>query len=169
MWARVVGVETRGLDHLVLVEAQRRGACGGCSARATCGVGLLDRWLSRRARVFRALDPTAQSRVGDLVGLSVSERVLAGAALVVYVLPLLGLFAGALWGAHWTAGREVGAIVGGLAGFALTLVVVRRFGQSNGRFAYALPVVVRRQPAGREASAPQRVGPSAPDDAVSGP
>jgi sigma-E factor negative regulatory protein RseC len=126
------------------VETRRRSACGACSASAGCGTAALAKvWGDRRARV-RALS-TLPLQPGDAVIVGLAEGALLRGSLLVYLLPIVLLLAGALLGqtAFAGAGEEPvilsGAVGLGL-GFLAARVVSRRL-RSDARFQ---PVVMRR-------------------------
>ncbi|MFN4263650.1 MAG: SoxR reducing system RseC family protein [Thioalkalivibrionaceae bacterium] len=156
VWARVIAVDTVGIETVLWVEPERRGACDGCSAQPACGVGLLDRWFSRHPRRFRALDARKIARVGDRVALSVAGEALVSAALLTYLLPLVALILAAIVGSQvlgpWLAGvtgvsmsasHEIAGVVFAFLGFFGALILGRWIGR--GRLAGALPVVVARR------------------------
>lgn len=109
---RVVAVE----DGAVWVETLRRSTCSACSANAGCGQGLMEKLgVGQRRGYVRALSDL-QLAVGDTVVIGVREELLVQSALLVYLLPLLGLFAGAML-AQWLALAESFVILGALGGF----------------------------------------------------
>ena len=131
-------------DGYAWVETWRRSACGACSASDGCGTAMLAQvWGDRRVRV-RALS-TLPLQPGDAVIVGLAEGALLRGSLLVYLLPLVLLVAGALLGqaAFAGAGEEPvilsGAVGLGL-GFLAARVVSRRL-RSDTRFQ---PVVMRR-------------------------
>ncbi len=94
---RVVAVEAGA----VWVETLRKSTCSSCSANAGCGQGLLERLgVGGRRGHVRALSDL-QLKVGDQVVIGVREELLVRGSLLVYLLPLLGLFAAALLAEQW--------------------------------------------------------------------
>ncbi len=72
--------------------------------------------------------------VGDRVIVGVDEHSLVQGAFMVYMLPLILLFLGALAADQWYFTQEMlhsdfAAITGAIVGFLTGLVLVRRFGQ----------------------------------------
>lgn len=135
---RVVRIEADAL----WVETISRSSCGQCAARTGCGQASLATWLSR-ANLLRVSAPGATRRyqLDQQVVLGIDEAALAKASLLIYLLPLLFLLAGALLAGHgrpdWVA--AVGAILGFVAGAALARNLSRRL-QTNPRYH---PVLVR--------------------------
>lgn len=105
------------------VQALRRGACGGCSAKGACGTSLLDRFLGRRPLRLQLIN-RIDAQVGEQVIVGVPEEALLRAAVSAYLAPLLGLIVGAV-GAHELAAStallppEGAGLIGGFLGFAL--------------------------------------------------
>jgi sigma-E factor negative regulatory protein RseC len=148
--ATVAAVE----EGYVWLETQRRSACGGCQASGGCGTAALAKiWPGRRSRVRAISDMGLQP--GDEVMVGLAEGALLRGALLVYLLPLALLLAGAVLGQTVFAGAGEEPVVAlGLVGLGLGFLAVRvlsRRLQSDQRFQ---PVVLRR------ADAPMRQPPS---------
>jgi sigma-E factor negative regulatory protein RseC len=112
---------------IVEVEVVRQSSCHGCSAQSACGVSLLDRVLGRRPQRL-VLTDALDVRPGDEVVVGVPEGALLKAAIVAYMIPLLGLLVGALVGEHLgadTSPSQTLPLLAGLCGLALGLVVTR--------------------------------------------
>lgn len=144
---RVVALE----PGAVWVETLRKSTCSSCSANAGCGQGLLDKLgvQGRRGHVRALCD--LQLNVGDAVVIGVREELLVRGSLLVYLLPLLGLFAAAML-ADWFALGEPLVIVSALLGlFASGLGVRWRSARTSDDPALQ-PVVVRALLAGSTAA-----------------
>lgn len=89
---RVVAVEAGA----VWVETLRSSTCSSCSLKAGCGQGLLDQLGAGGKRGYVRALSTLQLDVGDLVVIGVAEDLLVRGSLLLYLVPLLGLFAGAV-------------------------------------------------------------------------
>lgn len=143
-WMEEQGVVVAVADGWATVRVQRQSTCGSCSARSGCGNGVLSEVLGRRALELRV--PHQESlQPGDRVTLGIRDRSLVSGALVMYLLPLAGLIGvAALLSSLLPGVTEGWLILGGLAGFGLGLLAVRRWlhGQGN-RFA---PVLLAHQP-----------------------
>lgn len=121
----VVAVEA----DAVWVETLRKSTCGSCAAQKGCGHGLLNRLGSGRRHYIRVLagelDP-GQCRVGDTVDFALPESVLLRGSVIVYLLPLMAMLAGALVAsAVWSGSPDLAGPGGAAAGFALGFVAVR--------------------------------------------
>lgn len=117
---RVVALESGA----VWVETLRKSTCSSCSANAACGQGLMDRLgVGRQRGYVRALSQ-APLAVGDTVIIGVREDLLVRSSLLVYLLPLLGLFAAALL-ADGLGLSEPLVILAGLIGLFSSWLLVR--------------------------------------------
>ena len=120
---RVVAVEADSL----WIETIRRSTCNSCSAQKACGHGLMNKLDSGRQHHVRALlDGQAADdfNLDDEVEISIPEQVLVVGALVVYMLPLLLMLAGAIITAQFLAG-DVAAFAGSVVGLSVGLAIVR--------------------------------------------
>ncbi|WP_313085288.1 SoxR reducing system RseC family protein [Pseudomonas sp.] len=121
---RVVAVE----PGAAWVETRRSSTCSGCSARNGCGQGLVDRLGVRERRaLIRALsnEPVA---LGDAVTVGVQERALLHGALLVYLFPLLMLFAAALLASALSLSEPYVMLASG-AGFLFAWLIVYKRGR----------------------------------------
>lgn len=111
-------IRTQG--ELAWVETSRSSSCGSCSARGACGTGVLANVLGARVHQVEVLNPIA-AEVGDEVVVGISESTLVRGSALLYLLPLLTLFGGAVlasvmaeqWMLEW---GELPAVLGGLTG-----------------------------------------------------
>lgn len=123
--AIVVAVEQDG----VWVATERKTTCGSCSARMTCGQGLLAS-ISSDKKPHRVKVQTDMSLCeGDQVTLAVSETLLVRSAFLVYMLPLLLMFVSAL-SLNALSVSEPWIIFAALLGFVAGVVGVRRYSEN---------------------------------------
>lgn len=117
---RVVALE----PGAVWVETLRRSTCSSCAVSAGCGQGLLERLGAggRRGHVRALTDLTLE--VGDAVVIGVREDLLVRGSLLVYLVPLLGMFATALLAERLGLGEPL-VILAALAGLGLAALGVR--------------------------------------------
>lgn len=114
------------------LEVARRATCGACSSSAACGVSLLDRVLGRRPQRL-VVTNTLGVRVGETVVVGVPDGALLKAAVAAYLMPLVGLLAGAIMAqglaASWlpALGGDAAGLAGGALGFAGALLLVRGY------------------------------------------
>jgi len=122
---RVVAVDPDGL----WVETIRQSTCGTCAAQKGCGHGLLNRISDGKRGYIRVLPGTRNPQecsVDDQVRISIPEEVILRGSLIVYMLPLLCMLAGAASAVGLLPGsQDVSAALGAASGFGLGLVLVR--------------------------------------------
>lgn len=140
---RVVAVE----PGAVWVETVRKSTCSSCSVKAGCGQGLLDQLgVNGRRGYVRALS-NLQLAVGDAVIIGVREDLLVRGSLLVYLLPLLGLFAAAVL-VEQVGLSEPWVILSAFFGFLLACYAVRWRSRVTAGDAALQPVVLRALLAG---------------------
>lgn len=110
--------------RLVWVEAERQSTCGQCQARKGCGTGLLAKHVGQRFSRL-AVHTELDLKVGQQVMVFIPEQALLTGALMMYLLPLLGLFLAAVLTRMSGAGELV-QIIAGLLGLAAGFFCVKR-------------------------------------------
>ena len=122
---RVVAVEPDG----VWVETIRQTTCGSCAAQKGCGHGIVNRIYDGHRSLIRALPgkiSPSDCQVDDEVQISIPEEVILKGSLVVYIVPLLAMLAGAaLAGFLAPDAGDVAAASGAVLGFSLGILLVR--------------------------------------------
>jgi sigma-E factor negative regulatory protein RseC len=120
-------IETEALvvkiEHAVAyVQAERKSSCSGCS-ESSCGTSVLANFFGQKAPLYRASNEVG-AKVGDRVVVGMNESALFKGTLLLYLFPLLLLFAGAVVGSALADAPDVkdgysvaGAFIGLLAGF----------------------------------------------------
>lgn len=109
-------------DGYAWVATERKSSCGACAANKACGTAVLSSVLGNKLSRLRVRNPIA-AEPGQQVEIGIEDAVLVRGSLLVYMLPLLGLFTGAALG-QWLFG-EGAAIVGGGLGLAAGFAGVR--------------------------------------------
>lgn len=139
---RVLSVE----DGAVWVETLRRSACDSCQMRNGCGQSVLQRLgLGTRSGFIRVLNPQPEvsCRVGDEVAIGIPENAVLHGSFMVYLVPLLMLFAGALL-AQYFGVSEAMIIVAGFFGMGGGFVAVRWHGRRLHHHSAFVPRVLGR-------------------------
>lgn len=109
---------------IVWVEAERQSTCGQCQARKGCGTGLLAKHVGQRfSRLAVSCDRKLE--IGQQVTVSIPEQALLSGALMMYLLPLIFLFAAAVL-ARMTGLGELPQIMAGLLGLCVGFYWVKR-------------------------------------------
>ena len=105
-----------------IVETRRENGCGRCHETGGCGGANISRMMCSAPTQWRVLNPRG-ARVGEEVRIAVADGAVGAGALIVYVMPLGLLLAGAVLGTALFS--EEGAIAGSLAGLLGGWVVMR--------------------------------------------
>lgn len=134
--ARVLSTE----QDFAWVEPRPHSPCGQCDPVTGCRSLSIARAFSHGEARFRVHNPLG-SQTGDWVSVSVPEQGVLKRALLMYLAPLAGLFAGAALGA--LASELVSVLVGGF-GFAVTLLAVCRFARRYRHSALFQPAITAR-------------------------
>ena len=116
-WATVVSWQ----NGVALVSCDVKASCSSCATRAGCGSRVLNKLGPQTTHTLSV--PSEQPLVkGQKVELGIAEASLLGSAMLVYLSPLVGLFAvggifQVLFGTDLAA--MCGAALGGVGGFLL--------------------------------------------------
>lgn len=148
--ATVVSVE-RG--YAWVVPQQKKGLCGACSSKSSCGVSpsafdFLRPLPDSGAQKMRVLNPV-YARPGEQVIIGIQGNGLVLFSMLAYMLPLLSLILAAILG-HTVFARlgmdgEMGAILGGVAGLLGGLRFANLLAKHSLRSAGFQPVILRAQ------------------------
>jgi sigma-E factor negative regulatory protein RseC len=128
------------------VETSRRSSCGSCGAKG-CGTGTLSEILGRKTQQLRVKNPVG-AEPGDLVVLGISESALIKGSLAVYLVPLLALLGGGLFGELMAPqlglSGEGTVIIAALTALGLSLLWLRRFNRRVANDERFNAVILRR-------------------------
>lgn len=127
-WATVVAWH----NGIATLNSEAKTSCNRCSARKGCGSHLLNKLGPKQA--YQLQIPVEQALVsGQRIELGLKESSLLGSAALVYMTPLLLLFMLAAL-CQWWFGTDVaaavGALSGGIIGFAIARLVARKLANS---------------------------------------
>lgn len=117
------GIVTKIDGDMVWVNTQSKLACSSCQVEATCGNGILEKYLSGKVFVSK-LKNDISARLGDQVEIAVAKSSVTKASLLIYTLPLMCLIFSALF-VDWWLGSEIYTIIGSIAGFISGLLVTQ--------------------------------------------
>jgi len=123
--AHVVAVQSDS----VWVETIRQSTCGSCAAQKGCGHSLLQKVSSGRRSYIQAFSgvlSASECSIDDHVQISIPERVVVSGSLLVYILPLVFMLAGATAADYFAAtSSDTLSISGAVIGFFVGMAVVR--------------------------------------------
>ena len=126
------------------IETINAGSCAKCSLQAACGQRLLSAAFGRTRHLVVNIAAGQTLRVDARVEVGIPETGLLKAAVLAYLVPLLGLLLGAT-GGQQLAG-EGGAVLGAVGGLVLALAGVRLLLNSS-RLNISEPKLLRCLPA----------------------
>lgn len=125
-------VEVR--DQVAVISTAAKGACHSCSARGICHAG------EGKTMVIEAWNPLG-ARPGDTVSIRLSSRSVLGAALLLYLVPLLVLLVGVIVGQSLTQ-SELWAVALGFLLMAAVYVGIRFLDRRLSRLKKLRPEIV---------------------------
>lgn len=88
-------VITKRVDGQVMLEIERRTACGLCGQKRGCGNATWGKLLGHNSHEFAA-ENAINANVGDSVVVGIDERVILSSVFYLYIVPLLTMLIGAV-------------------------------------------------------------------------
>lgn len=131
-------------DAVAYVQAERKSSCSGCS-ESSCGTSTLAGFFGRKTPLYRASNEIG-AKVGDQVVVGVNESALFKGTLLLYMLPLLLLFIGAVAG-NALAAADAGegyAVAGAAVGLAAGFLGLKLLSARSGLDKQFQPVILSR-------------------------
>lgn len=135
------GVVVKIENEFAWVQTQRRNACGSCHSQDSCGTASLSQVLGQKATQIKVINQLS-ARVGDKVIVGLEEQALLRGSLVIYFLPLLCLFAAAIFAEIWFQSEPL-TIFFGISGLVAGLFWVRRITAQMADNSRYQPVILR--------------------------
>lgn len=138
--ARVVAIS----DDALWVDTIQRSTCNACSQRAGCGQYALNKLQPQRHTHLKIPLNGASKHdfsTGDFVKIGVPQGLVLKSALIVYILPLVAMLAGAMV-ADRLFGTDLAAGLGGLLGLGVGFLSVRVYSNRAAKRADSQPVLV---------------------------
>ena len=120
---RVVAVD----GDSIWVEITPRSACSSCNIGAGCGTSVLARWFGRHSNCIRVPNRYALQQ-NDTALIGISDQALLKAALLAYMLPVLGMVVAAMLAAGAGAADSTAGLCS-IIGLAAGLWLVRKVSQ----------------------------------------
>ncbi|BDH44874.1 SoxR reducing system protein RseC [Salmonella enterica subsp. enterica serovar Choleraesuis] len=120
-------------DGVALVSCDVKSSCSSCASRSGCGTRLLNKLGPQNEHHIQVSWPEPL-QVGQKVELGITERSLLSSALLVYMLPLAGLFImGGLFQALFSSDIAAfcGALLGGVGGFLVARGWAAKFSKQS--------------------------------------
>jgi sigma-E factor negative regulatory protein RseC len=135
------GVVVKVADEFAWIQTSRHSACGHCDSKSSCGTASLSQVLGQKKTEIRVINHLAV-RVGDNVVVGLEEQALLRGSLVIYLLPLLCLFATAILAQTWFHSEQL-TILSGIIGLAGGLLWVKRITAKMADDVRYQPVILR--------------------------
>ena len=123
------------------LEIERKTACGLCGQTRGCGNSIWGKLFGHQTTAFKAQN-RINAKVGDSVIVGINEKALLKSALLLYILPLVTLFVGAILASQlWQT--DASTMLGAVVGLVLGLLWVKGHTMSNSYFSLQQPVILR--------------------------
>ena len=140
--AERIGIVLRTFDNgMAEVVTDRRNACGGCEKSHGC------RSCLTSSKMVSMVRNPAGAGQGDVVSIYLKKSALWTGAVFLYIVPILwlmaGAFVGASFGRNWDMGESGAAILMGLLGLALGILLARIISKSSSFGSKIVPRIVR--------------------------
>ncbi len=124
------GIITGATQEMAWVKTVRSKSCESCDSKDSCGEG------GKAREMVVQVENILNAKPGDRVVIGFGTAPMLKLSFVLYIFPVIFLIAGAVIGQtlapSMNMDESAASILAGLAGFALSFVVVRLF---NNRFA----------------------------------
>ncbi|MDP3088660.1 MAG: SoxR reducing system RseC family protein [Methylotenera sp.] len=117
-----VVVEKKGAQ--VILEIERRTACGLCGQKRGCGNATWGKLLGHSSHRVTA-ENLVNATVGDSVIVGIDEHAVLHSAFYLYVVPLIGLFVGTVLSDYFFS-NELYVVIGATAGLLMGFLWVKR-------------------------------------------
>lgn len=129
-------LETRAIvvhkdNNSTLVEASGASGCSVCEGKG-CGSSKVTQLFCNKPRQFK-VDNRINAGVGDEVIVSVVEGAVLRGISLVYLLPLVLMFAGASLAGGWVEGHDGYAAAGALSGLVVGFVIAKWLSRREAR------------------------------------
>ena len=99
---------------LAVIEVVRKTACGLCGKTSGCGNAIWGKIFAHKMTSFKAQN-SIDAQVGQAVIVGIDESAVMKSALLLYIIPLVTMFIGAILLAHFNV-SNIAAIIGAVTG-----------------------------------------------------
>lgn len=123
------------------LEVERKTACGLCGQTRGCGNSIWGRLFGHQTTAFKAQN-RINAKVGDSVIVGINEKALLKSALLLYILPLVTLFIGAILASQLRQ-TDGSAMLGAAIGLVVGLLWVKGHAMSNSYYSWQQPMILR--------------------------
>ncbi len=110
-------------NKTMVLKVNRAHGCHSCAASKGCGMGILANYFKPDSVFNKPLQKGVS--VGDFVTLEIAPKVLFSHAFMLYIFPILALFAGSYIGMSFAPETQFWQIGLGFIGFICALLLVK--------------------------------------------
>ncbi len=128
-------------DSTATLEIERKTACGLCGKTRGCGNSIWGKLFAHDSSAFKAQN-RINAKVGDSVIVGINESALLKSAVLLYIVPLVTLFIGAILAAHFKQ-TDGSTLFGAIVGLVLGLLWVKGHTASSRYFKLQQPEIIR--------------------------
>jgi sigma-E factor negative regulatory protein RseC len=140
--AIILALESQSASHsIATLEIVRKTACGLCGQTRGCGNSIWGKLLNHKPANFTALNHI-DAKVGDSVIVGIDEVALVKSALLLYILPLVSMFLGAILVTQ-LINAEFAPILGAVAGLLVGFLWVKGHAAGNVYYQRNQPKILR--------------------------
>lgn len=112
------------------VQMQRQSACSHCEMSHGCGTGAIGRLLGKRSKPVE-IKVDQNLKPGDQVEIGLPDKAFLRAGLLIYGLPLLGLFIGLILAEMTNSNSDLTSFILAMTGLVLGLYVGARIAKTK--------------------------------------
>ena len=138
---RAVILSLDNVTSNAILEIERQNACGLCGQTRGCGNSIWGKLFAHQSNAFKAQN-RINAKVGDSVIVGINEQALLKSAVLLYIMPLVTLFIGAIL-MQQIFKTNAYAMLGALLGLVLGLLWVKGHTMSSRYFKLQQPVILR--------------------------
>lgn len=124
------------------IQTIRQNTCSSCSAKASCGQSVLAKMSQGKANQVK-VENSLHLSVGQEVVLGLSESAFLRASLLIYLVPLLALIAGAILSSRLFEGNEGLTALGGVVAMLVGFVFASKWCSARQQLSEFNPVMLR--------------------------
>jgi sigma-E factor negative regulatory protein RseC len=139
-------------DHqsIATIEVVRKTACGLCGQTRGCGNAVWGKLFAHKTTSFKAQN-TIDAKTGQSVIVGIDEKALMKSALILYILPLVTMFIGAIL-ALQVSNSDLAAMFGAVVGVLLGYFWVKAHTEARAYYQSHQPKILRLDVGSKEES-----------------
>lgn len=133
-------------NELAVLEVVRKTPCSLCGQTKGCGISIWGRIFGHKRSLFKAQN-SVQAKVGDIVVVGIDDSAVLRSAMMLYGLPLMGLFIGAFVAQCFSNPEhaDLNTFLGAVGGLGAMLIWLKGHFTGAGVSQRYQPVILRAQ------------------------